>query len=252
MKESDQLATSFITPFRMFCYITMPFGLKNVGATYQRCMLQVFGDLISRMVEAYVDDIVVKSRKASGLVADLDETFRCLRAKGIRLNPEKCVFGVPRGMLLGFIVSERGIEANPEKVSAIANMGPIRNLKGVQRVMGCLASLSRFISRLGKKDYLCIGYLESLSAFPRPPRPRKPLTNSRLCSPTLPSWYPLPRGSHCSSTSQLPIRWPAQLSWSKERKKGTPYQSKGRCTSLARYYPIQRPDTPKSRNYSTW
>jgi len=151
MKESDQLVTSFITPFGMYCYVTMPFGLKNVGATYKRCMLQVFGDLIGRTVEAYVDDIVVKSRKASGLVADLDETFQCLRAKGIRLNPEKCVFGVPRGMLLEFIVSERGTEANPEKVSAIANMGPIRNLKGVQRVMGCLASLSRFNSRLGEK-----------------------------------------------------------------------------------------------------
>jgi len=131
MKESDQLTTSFITPFGIYCYVTIPFGLKNAGATYQRCMLQVFGDLIGRTVEAYVDDIVVKSRKASGLVADLEETFQCLRAKGIRLNPEKCVFGVSRGMLLGFIVSERGIEANPEKVSAIANMGPIRNLKGV-------------------------------------------------------------------------------------------------------------------------
>jgi len=151
MKEFDQLATSFITPFGMFCYVTMPFGLKNAGATYQRCMLQVFGDLIGKTVEAYVDDIVVKSRMPSGLVADLDETFQCLRAKGIRLNLEKCVFGVPRGMLLGFIVSERGIEANPEKVSTIANMGPIRNLKGVQRVMGCLASLSHFISRLGEK-----------------------------------------------------------------------------------------------------
>jgi len=87
MKEPDQLATSFITPFGMFCYVTMPFGLKNMGATYQRCMLQVFGNLIGRTVEAYVDDIVVKSRKANGLVADLDETFRCLRAKRIRLNP---------------------------------------------------------------------------------------------------------------------------------------------------------------------
>jgi len=106
MKEFDQLATSFITPFGMFCYVTMPFGLKNTGATYQRCMLQVFAGLIGKTVEAYVDDIVVKSRKASGLVADLDETFRCLKAKGIRLNPEKCIFGVPRGMLLGFIVSE--------------------------------------------------------------------------------------------------------------------------------------------------
>jgi hypothetical protein len=150
MKESDQLATSFITPFGMYCYTTMPFGLRNTGATYQRCMNHVFGEHIGRMVEAYVDDIVVKTRKASDL-SDLETTFKCLRAKGVKLNPEKCVFGVPRSMLLGFIVSERGIEANPEKIAAITNMGPIKDLKGVQRVMGCLAALSRFILRLGEK-----------------------------------------------------------------------------------------------------
>jgi hypothetical protein len=151
MKESDQLATSFITPFGMYCYVTMPFGLKNAGATYQRCMNHVFGEHIGRTVEAYVDDIVVKTRKASDLLSDLEVTFRCLKAKGVKLNPEKCVFGVPRGMLLGFIVSERGIEANPEKIAAITSMGPIKDLKGVQRVMGCLAALSRFISHLGER-----------------------------------------------------------------------------------------------------
>ena len=98
-----------------------------------------------------MDDIVVKSRKASDLIGDLEIAFKCLREKGIKLNLEKCVFRVPRGMLLGFIVSERGIEANPEKVSTVTNMGPIRDLKGVQRVMGCLAALSRFISHLGEK-----------------------------------------------------------------------------------------------------
>jgi hypothetical protein len=104
-------------------------------------MNHVFGEHIGRTVEAYVDDIVVKTRKASDLLSDLEVTFGCLRAKGVKLNPEKCVFGVPRGMLLGFIVSERGIEANPEKIAAITNMGPIKDLKGVQRVMGCLAAL---------------------------------------------------------------------------------------------------------------
>ena len=148
MKESDQLVTSFITLFGMYCYVTMPFGLRNAGATYQRCMTQVFGEHIGQTVEAYVDDIMVKSRKASDLVDDLEMTFKCLREKGIKLNPEKCVFRVPRGMLLGFIVSEHGIEANPEKVSTVTNMGPIRDLKGVQKVMGCLAALSRFILRL--------------------------------------------------------------------------------------------------------
>jgi hypothetical protein len=129
----------------------MPFGLRNAGATYQRCVNHVFGEHISRTVEAYVDDIIVKTRKASDLLSNLEITFRCLRAKGVKLNPEKCVFGVPRGMLLGFIVSERGIEANLEKIAVITNMGPIKDLKGVQRVMGCLAALSRFISRLGEK-----------------------------------------------------------------------------------------------------
>jgi hypothetical protein len=100
--------------------------LRNEGATYQRCMNHVFSEHIGRTVEAYVDDIVVKTRKASNLLSDLEVTFRCLKAKGVKLNPEKCVFGVPRGMLLGFIVSERGIEANPEKIAAITSMGPSR------------------------------------------------------------------------------------------------------------------------------
>jgi hypothetical protein len=151
MKESDQLATSFITPFGMYCYVTMPFGLRNAGATYQRCTQHVFRDHIGRTVEAYVDDIVVKPRKADDLVSDLGVAFDCIRANGVKLNPEKCVFGVPRGMLFGYIVSQRGIEANPEKVAALERMGPIQDLKGVQRVLGCLANLSRFISRLGKK-----------------------------------------------------------------------------------------------------
>ena len=77
----------------MYCYVTMPFGLRNAGATYQRCMLHVFGDHLGRNVEAYVNDIIVKSRKADDLVADLRIAFDCLRAKGVKLNPEKCVFG---------------------------------------------------------------------------------------------------------------------------------------------------------------
>jgi hypothetical protein len=135
----------------MYCYVTMSFGLRNAGATYQRCMQHVLGDHIGRTVEAYVDDIVVKTRKADDLVSDLRIAFGYLRADGVKLNPKKCVFGVPWGMLLGYIVSQRGIEANPEKVAALERMGPIRDLKGLQRVLGCLAALSRFISRLGEK-----------------------------------------------------------------------------------------------------
>jgi hypothetical protein len=108
--------------------------------------------LIGRIIEVYVDDIVVKSKKIGDLVPDLTEVFAKLRQHGVKLNPEKCVFGVLRGMLLSFVVSERGIEAKPEKISAIMNMGPIKNLKGIQRVTGCLAALSRFIARLGERN----------------------------------------------------------------------------------------------------
>jgi hypothetical protein len=114
-------------------------------------MQHVFGDHIGRTVEAYVDDIVMKTRKADDLVNDLRMAFDCLRASGVKLNPEKCVFGVPQGMLLGYIVSLQEIEPNLEKVATLERMGPIRDLKGVQKVLGCLATLSRFISRLGEK-----------------------------------------------------------------------------------------------------
>jgi hypothetical protein len=113
-------------------------------------MRRVFGELIGRIIEAYVDDIVVKSKRTGDLVPDLTEVFMKLRQHGMKLNPEKCIFGIPRGMLLGFVVSERGIEANPDQMSAIMDMGPIKNLKGVQRVTGCLAALSRFIAQLGE------------------------------------------------------------------------------------------------------
>jgi hypothetical protein len=192
MKESDQLATSFITPFGMYCYTTMPFGLRNAGATYQRCMNHVFGEHIGRTVEAYVDNIVVKTRKAFDLLSDLETTFKCLRAKGVKLNPGKCVFGVPRGMLLGFIVSKRGIEANPEKIAAITNMGLIKDLKGVQRVMGCLAALSRFISRLGEKGLPLYRLLRKTERFTWTPEAEEALGNLRRSLQTRPSWCP-----HC-------------------------------------------------------
>jgi hypothetical protein len=190
MKESDQLATSFITPFGMYCYTTMPFGLRNAGATYQRCMNHVFGEHIGRTVEAYVDDIVVKTKRASDLLSDLETTFKCLRAKGVKLNPEKCVFGVPQGMLLGFIVSKRGIEANPEKIAAITNMGPIKDLKGVQRVMGCLAALSRFILRLCEKGLPLYRLLRKAECFAWTPEAKEALRNLKALLTNTPILVP--------------------------------------------------------------
>jgi hypothetical protein len=106
--------------------------------------------LIGCIIEAYVNNIVVKSKKTRDLVPDLTEVFAKLQQHEVKINPEKCIFGVLRGMILGFVMSERGIEANSEKISAIMDMGSIKNLKGVQRVTGCLVALSRFIARLGE------------------------------------------------------------------------------------------------------
>jgi hypothetical protein len=108
-------------------------------------MRRVFRELVWHIIEVYVDNIVVKSKMTGNLVPDLTEVFAKLRQHGVKLNPEKCIFGVPRAMLLGFVVSECNIEANPEKISTNTDMGPIKNLKGVQLVAGCLAALSRFI-----------------------------------------------------------------------------------------------------------
>jgi ribonuclease HI len=153
-------------------------------------MNHVFGEHIGRTVEAYVDDIVVKTRKASDLLSDLETTFKCLKAKGVKHNPEKCVFGVPRGMLLGFIVSELGIEANPEKIAAITNMGPIKDLKGVQRVMGCLAALSRFISRLGERGLPLYRLLRKTERFTWTPEAEEALRNLKALLTSAPILVP--------------------------------------------------------------
>jgi hypothetical protein len=184
---ADQLATSFITPFGTYCYQTMPFGLKNAGATFQRCMLRVFGELIGRIIEAYIDDIVVKSKKIGDLVPDLTEVFAKVRQHGVKLNPEKCVFGVPRGMLLGFVMSERGIEANPDKILAIIDMGLIKNLKGVQRVTGNLAALSRFIARLGERSLPLYKLMKKSNDFMWTPEAQEALDSlkNKLKSPPI-------------------------------------------------------------------
>jgi hypothetical protein len=129
----------------------MPFGLKNAGATFQRLMRKALGAQMGRNAEAYVDDIVVKTREGHTFIEDLEETFVNLRKVNIKLNPAKCAFGVPSGKLLGFLVSHRGIEANPDKVKAIEEMRPPRNLKEMQRLAGCMAALGRFIARSGEK-----------------------------------------------------------------------------------------------------
>jgi dsDNA-binding SOS-regulon protein len=129
----------------------MSFGLKNAGATYQRAIHACFNRQHNKNVEAYVDDVVVKTRNSETLIADLEETFASLREYRWKINPNKCVFGVPSGKLLGFIISHRGIEANPEKIFAITNMRAPNCIKNVQKLTGCMAALNRFISKLGEQ-----------------------------------------------------------------------------------------------------
>jgi hypothetical protein len=129
----------------------MLFGLKNADATYQRDIQACFKRQLNKNVEAYVDDVVIKTRNSDTLIANLEETFASLREYRWKLNPNKCVFGVPLGKLLGFIISHCSIEANPEKISAITKMKAPTCIKDVQKLTGCMAALNRFISKLGER-----------------------------------------------------------------------------------------------------
>jgi hypothetical protein len=128
LKVEDKDKMAFITPHGVYYYMTMPFGLKNAGATYQRCMQACLKEQIGRNIEVYVDDIVIKTTKADSLLDDLRETFANLDRYNSKLNPKKFSFGVPIGQLLGYLISERGIEGNPEKIQAIVNMQPPKTL----------------------------------------------------------------------------------------------------------------------------
>jgi len=120
----------------------MSFGLKNAGATYQRAIQTCLANHWGKCVEAYIDDVVIKTKNEEDFIDDLRQVFDSLRKFRWKLNPTKCIFGVPAGQLLGFVVNNRGIEANPEKIKAILRMHPPRSQKDAQRLTGCMAALS--------------------------------------------------------------------------------------------------------------
>jgi hypothetical protein len=113
LKEEDQIKISFVTLFGVFCYTTMPFRLKSAGAMYQRGIQRCLRSQLGCNAEAYIDNVVVKTKEDEGLISDVVETFDNLRKFKIKLNPKKCTFGVPLGKLLGYMVSRRGIDHNP-------------------------------------------------------------------------------------------------------------------------------------------
>jgi hypothetical protein len=145
-KVEDQIKTTFITQFGVFCYTTMPFRFKSAGATYQQGIQRCLHSQLGRNAEAYVNNMIVKTWEDEGLISDLAETFDNLRKFKMKLNPEMCTFSVPSGKLLGYMVSRHGIDPNPEKVSAITKIKLSESLHDVQKLMRCMAALSMFIS----------------------------------------------------------------------------------------------------------
>ena len=131
MDPDHQEKTSLVTGQGNYCYRVMPFGLKNARATYQRLVNRMFQKQIGASMEVYIDDMLVKSTTAELHITDLSEEFQILREYNMKLNPTKCAFGVSAGKFLGFIVNNRGIEANPDKIKAVLDMLPPSNIKEV-------------------------------------------------------------------------------------------------------------------------
>ena len=129
----------------------MPFRLKNAEATYQRLVNKMFIRQIERNVEVYVDGMLVKSKEEDHHLNDLRETFETLCLYRMKLNPSKCVFGVSSGKFLGFMVSQRGVETNLDKIQEILEMSPPKNVKEVQSLNRRVATLNKFVSRATDK-----------------------------------------------------------------------------------------------------
>ncbi|PKA57154.1 RNA-directed DNA polymerase like [Apostasia shenzhenica] len=159
MAEDDEEHTSFITDQGTFCYKVMPFGLKNACATYQRMIDTVFKNQRGRNIEAYVDDVLIKSKSVKQHIEDLRETLDTCRTYNIKLNPLKSIFGSSYNKFLGYMVSARGIEANPEKIQAIQDMKPPQTVQDIQKLNGRVTTLSRFISKSGER---CLPFFKIL------------------------------------------------------------------------------------------
>ena len=147
----DQEKTTFVTPTGNYHYKVMLFGLKNAGSTYQMMMTRMFEPQLGKNIEIYVDNMMVKSKVVSKHLGDLGSTFIFLRKHKLCLDASKCSFGVGSGKFLGYMVTHRGIEVNPDQIKAINDLKPLRNAKEVQKLTGMITALNRFISRLADR-----------------------------------------------------------------------------------------------------
>ena len=161
MDPSDQEKTSFVTSQGTYYYQVIPFGLKNAGATYQRLVNKMFQKQIGTYMEVYIDDMLVKSVKPELHITHLAEVFQVLKSYNMKLNPAKCTFRVSVRKFLGFIVNNRGIEANLDKIKVMLDMLPPSNIKDIQRLTGRIAALSPFIFRARDKFQLFFQVLKN-------------------------------------------------------------------------------------------
>jgi hypothetical protein len=153
MAEEDAPKTAFICPgfIGLFEWVVMTFGLKNAGATYQRAMNLIFHELLGNTMEVYIDDIVFKLAKFGSHIANLCKAFDEMRWYGLKMNPCKCAFGVSAGKFLGFIIHEHGIEIDPDLIKSIKNVGYPTCKHKMQKFLGKVTYLRRFISNLARK-----------------------------------------------------------------------------------------------------
>ncbi|GAU26664.1 hypothetical protein TSUD_314410 [Trifolium subterraneum] len=150
---------------QLYYYNVMPFGLKNAGATYQRMMNKVFRGEIGDMLEVYMDDMIVKSHEEVDHTIHLRKVFEQARKVNMRFNPEKCTFGIRAGKFLGFYLTERGIEANPDKLRAFTEFPTPNNKKSIQTLNGMLTALSRFVAKSAQHALPLFKLLRKESAF---------------------------------------------------------------------------------------
>ena len=165
MAEIDKTKTAFLTDSGNYYYNVMPFGLKNAGATYQRMMNKVYDkETLGDILEVYMDDMIFKSKQEIDHASHLERVFERARKYNMRLNPEKCTFGVRAGKFLGFYLTERGIEANPDKCRAFVEFPTPKSKKCIQTLNGMLTSLSRFVAK--SADVFClVNFHVSLGVF---------------------------------------------------------------------------------------
>jgi hypothetical protein len=153
MALEDIHKTAFWVPGAMglFEYVVMTFGLKNAGTTYQRAMNYIYYDLIGKLVEIYIDDVVVKSTSIRGHLGDLRQVFERTRRFRLKMNLKKCTFGVSAGQFLGFLVHERGIKISLKSQEAVRKMVPPSMKRELKQLIGKINFIRRFISNLSRQ-----------------------------------------------------------------------------------------------------